>query len=103
MERTWTGRLQPASKAEHLAFVSWLSGPDGLSLLARSRLTSYQLVEADGRITVVLGADDPPALVSFLRNNRFWPAFWEFESAGSADAVGDNGVERLAWRRAADH
>ena len=103
MERTWTGRLQPASKAEHLAFVSWLSGPDGLSLLARSRLTSYQLVEADGRITVVLGADDPPALVSFLRNNRFWPAFWEFESAGSADAVGDNGVERLVWRRAADH
>ena len=70
MERTWTGQLRPASDAEHLAFVSWLSGPTGLSLLARSRLTSYRLVEADGRITVVLGADDPPALVSFLRNDR---------------------------------
>jgi hypothetical protein len=102
MERTWTGRVRPASDAEHLAFVGWLSSPEGLSLLARSRLTSYRLVESDGRITVFLGADDPPALVSFLRNNRFWPAFWEFESASSADAVGTNGVERLVWRKAAD-
>ena len=71
IERTWTGRLLRASDAEHLAFVGWLSCWLGLSRLARSRLTSYRLVEADGRITVVPGADDPPARVSFLRNDRF--------------------------------
>jgi len=92
MERTWTGRPRPGSEVEHQAFLAWLGGPDGLSLLARSRLSSYRLLEADGRITVILGADDPPALVSFLRNDRFWPPFWEFESSSPADAVGANGV-----------
>lgn len=103
MERTWTGKVQPASEAEHEAFVDWLAGPEGLSLLARSRLTSYRLVEADGRITVFLGADEPPALVSFLRNGRFWPAIWEFESASPAATVGATGVERVAWHRYTDH
>ena len=99
MDRTWTGRIKPGAEAEHDKFVVWLASDDGQGFLSRSLLTSYRLAEADGRLTVTLGADEPPPLIRFLRNPRFWPEFWEFESAERDRAVGPSARERLVWRK----
>ena len=99
MERAWSGRVRPGSETEHERFLDWLSSAEGRALLARSLLTSYRLVEDEGRITITFGADEPPPIVRFLRNRRFWPEFWEFESAGSESGASPAAVERMAWRK----
>ena len=98
MERTWTGRLLAGRTDEHERFVEWLRSADGQGLLARSLLTSYRLAEADGRITVTLAADEPPPIIRFLRNRRFWPECWEFESADRSAAFSPATRELVAWR-----
>jgi hypothetical protein len=99
VERIWTGRVQPGAESEHDQFVAWLASAEGQSLLARSLLASYQLREQAGRLSVTLGADEPPAIVKFLRNRRFWPDFWAFESAERANAVGPDARQRVTWSR----
>jgi hypothetical protein len=99
MERTWTGRVRPGAEAEHEGFVAWLASDQGHSFLARSLLTSYLLAEENGRVTVTLGADEPPPIVRFLRNPRFWPDFWDFESAERNQTVGPNALERVVWQK----
>ena len=99
VERIWTGRVRPGAEAEHESFVTWLSSPEGQRSLAHSLLTAYRLSEADGRLTVRFAANEPPPIIRFLRNRRFWPEFWEFESADPGQAVGSDAVERLRWRK----
>jgi hypothetical protein len=98
MERSWTGRIRFGAEAEHERFVAWLTSPEGRSLLSRSLLTDYRLVEQDGRLTVVFAADEPQAIIRFLRNHRFWPDFWEFESADPTRTVAPDATERINWR-----
>ena len=98
VERTWTGRIRPGAEAEHERFVAWLASDEGRTMLGRTLLTGYRLAEADGRITVRLSAEEPPPIIRFLRHHRFWPEFWEFESADPGRAVGPGARERLAWR-----
>ena len=97
MERTWTGRIRPGAETEHERFVTWLASDEGQTTLGRALLTSYRLDEADGRITATFGADEPPPIIRFLRNRRFWPEFWEFESAEPGQAVGPGARQRVAW------
>jgi hypothetical protein len=99
MERTWSGRIRPGAEPEHERFVEWLASDEGRTMLGRALLGGYRLHEADGRITVRLLADEPPPIIRFLRNHRFWPEFWEFESAEPGRAVGPRAHERLAWRK----
>ena len=99
MERTWTGLLKPDAEAEHERFVAWLDSGESRALLARSLLSSYRLAEERGRLTVTLAASEPPPIIRFLRNPRFWPSFWEFESAEPGHAVGPEARERVLWRR----
>ena len=99
MERTWTGRLKSDAEAEHERFVAWLDSEEGRALLARSLLSSYRLAEQGGRLTVTLAAAEPPPIIHFLRNPRFWPSFWEFESADPGLAVGPEAQERVLWQR----
>ena len=99
MERTWTGLLKRGADAEHEHFVVWLDSQEGRALLARSLLSSYRLAEERGRLTVTLVAPEPPPIIRFLRNPRFWPSFWEFESADPGLAVGPEARERVLWRR----
>jgi hypothetical protein len=99
MERTWSGRVRAGSEGEHQQFTRWLGSGEGLGLLARSQLDGYQLLELAGRVTVRLSAHEPPAIIHFLRNRRFWPDYWEFESADPAQAVGPDAAERVRWSR----
>ena len=98
MERTWTGRVAEGRQAEHERFVEWLASQEGQTQLSRALLSGYRLVEQEGRVTVTLGAGEPPPLIRFLRNRRFWPEFWEFESAAPDAAVGPGGRQRVVWR-----
>jgi hypothetical protein len=97
MERTWTGRIRPGDEQGHQQFVAWLSSDEGAASFSRALLTSYHLVEQDGRLTVSFAAPEPPVIIRFLRNRRFWPEFWEFESADRAAALGDGALERVHW------
>lgn len=99
MDRTWTGRVRPGSDSDHERFVAWLGSGEGQALLARSLLAAYRLVEQDGRLTVTLQADEPPPIIRFLRNPRFWPEFWEFESADPASALDPTARQRVAWQK----
>ena len=99
MERTWTGRIRPGADSEHERFVEWLASDEGRTMLGRALLTGYRLEQAEGRITVRLSADEPPPIIRFLRNHRFWPEFWEFESAAPGMAVGPGARKRLAWSK----
>ena len=97
MERTWTGRLKAGAEAEHERFVAWLDSEAGRALLARSLLSGYRLAEEGGRLTVTVAASEPPPIIRFLRNPRFWPSCWEFESADPGLAVGPQARERVVW------
>ena len=99
MDRTWTGRIRDGAEAEHERFVEWLGSAEGRGFLERSLLTGYRLAEQDGRITVTLSADEPPPVIRFLRNPRFWPDVWEFESADRDQAVGPGARQRVSWRK----
>ena len=99
MERIWNGRLRADAAEEHRAFVEWLGSVEGQGLLARSLLTAYSLDEQDDRLTVRLAADEPPAIIRFLRNHRFWPEYWQFSSADPAQAVDSDQSRRITWRR----
>jgi hypothetical protein len=99
MDRTWNGRIGNSGRPDHESFVAWLQSVDGQALLARSQLTNYRLAELGDRLTLTLGADEPPALIRFLRNRRFWPEVWEFESADPNAAVGPEATARVEWRR----
>jgi hypothetical protein len=99
MERTWTGRIRAGAEAEHERFVGWLDSPEGRTMLGRALLTGYRLAESDGRVTVRFAADEPPPIIRFLRNRRFWPEIWEFETADPSQALGADARERLAWRK----
>src|SRR6266567_3462484 len=84
MQRSWTGQVAAGAEADHEQFVRWLTSPQGEGLLARSLLTEYRLAEHKGRVTVTFAAPEPPPIIRFLRNRRFWPDFWSFESADDA-------------------
>jgi hypothetical protein len=99
MERTWTGHIRSGAEEDHQRFVAWLRSAEGQRLLARTLLTDYRLYRDGERVTVRFSADEPPAIIRFLRHPRFWPEFWEFESADRASAVGASADELIAWRK----
>lgn len=98
-ERVWNGCVKPGQTAAHEAFVTWLASDEGQRLLARTLLSSYRLAQDGERLTITLSAADPPSLVRFLRDPRFWSAAWEFLSADPGQALGAGAPVRVAWRR----
>src|SRR3954454_4907220 len=101
MTKTWNGIVKAGSEAEHEAFVASLASAEGLRLLARSALSGYELRQDGNKLTVLMSADEPPFIIRFLRNPRYWPAFWEFVSADAAQALGLESQRRVAWSKGA--
>jgi hypothetical protein len=99
LERTWTGRVRQGAESEHARLLDWLNSSEGRAALGRALLTSYRLVEEGVRLSVTFGADEPPPIIRFLRNPRFWPDFWEFESAERGKALGPKAAERVVWSK----
>ena len=97
--RVWRGALKPEAGEEHERFVTWLNSDEARVQYAKFMLTGYSLAQQDDELTVTLSADEPVALIRFLRNPRMWPEFWEFRSAErEAPSVPPESV-RVRWRR----
>jgi hypothetical protein len=100
--RVWVGRIEVGREAEHARFVEWLNGEEAQSIFRRRRLNEYQLIEHDGKVTVIFKAPhtgDPRLMIDFLRYPGVWPEFWQFESS---EPPSDNGLLKVHWRRADD-
>lgn len=98
MERFWHGSVKPGCIDEHERFIDWLNSSEGRALLERSALTAYRLWQDGTRLSVAMTAADPPAIIRFLRNRRFWPECWEFESAAASRAVDAGAALRVDWK-----
>jgi hypothetical protein len=104
MERTrvWRGTVKPEARDEHERFVAWLGTDEAAAQYAKYLLTGYTLAQQGDDLTITMGAEEPVALIRFLRNPRMWPEFWEFRSAAAGtDAPTAEGV-RVRWRREAE-
>jgi hypothetical protein len=101
MERTrrWHGHVKPESREQHERFVAWLNTDEARVQYAKYLLNGYSLAQQGDDLTITMAAEEPPAIIRFLRNPRMWPEFWEYDSAGGSDeAVPDEAV-RVNWRR----
>ena len=101
MERTrvWHGHVRPEQRSEHEAFVQWLNSDDARVQYAKFLLNGYSLAQQGDDLTVTLVAEEPPAIIRFLRNPRMWPEFWEYDSAGSGEDAPPEESIRVRWRR----
>ena len=101
MERTriWHGHVKPEQRDEHEQFIEWLNTDEARVQYAKFLLNGYSLAQQGDDLTITLAAEEPPAIIRFLRNPRMWPEFWEYDSAGGdADAPPEESV-RVRWRR----
>src|SRR3954454_14556766 len=101
MERTrvWHGRIKAESHAEHETFVEWLGTDEAKLQYSKFLLTGYTLAQHGDDLTILLSAEEPPAVIRFLRNPRMWPDFWEYVQAESdASDVPDDEI-RVRWRK----
>ena len=101
MERTrvWRGRVKPEHRKEHERFVAWLATDEAAVQYAKFLLNGYTLAQQGDSLTVTLAAEEPPAIIRFLRNPRMWPEYWEYESAGGDGAGVPDEAVRVRWRR----
>jgi hypothetical protein len=100
MERTrvWHGHVKPGHRDDHERFVAWLNTDEARLQYAKFLLNGYVLAQLGDDLTITLAAEEPPALIRFLRNPRMWPDFWEYDSAGGDEQPPDEAV-RVRWRR----
>ena len=101
MERTrsWHGHVRPESREEHERFVAWLNTDEARVQYAKFLLTGYSLAQKGDNLTITMAAEEPPAIIRFLRNPRMWPEFWEYDSAGVRDESVPDEAVRVSWRR----
>ena len=101
MERTrvWHGRVKPEAREEHEQFVDWLGTSEAKQQYARYLLTGYTLAQHDDDLTVLLSAEEPPAIVRFLRIPRMWPDFWEYVPADAEEPEVPDADVRVRWRK----
>ncbi|MGE3908890.1 MAG: hypothetical protein AB7K36_06045 [Chloroflexota bacterium] len=101
MERTriWQGRVKPGYQDEHEQFVAWLNTDEARVQYAKFLLNGYSLAQEGDQLTVTLAAEEPPAIIRFLRNPRMWPDYWEYISAGGDAAEIPEEAVRVRWRR----
>lgn len=97
--RVWRGRVKPGHDAEHEQFVTWLQTDEAKLQYAKYLLTGYSLAQQGDDLTVTLSAEEPPPIIRFLRNQRMWPEYWEYLSAGGAGADVPDEAVRVCWRR----
>ena len=97
--RVWRGRVKDGAREKHERFVAWLNTDEARQQCAKFLLTGYTLAEDGDALTITLAAEEPPPIIRFLRNRRFWPDFWVFESADRASALGPDAPQRVAWRK----
>jgi hypothetical protein len=97
--RVWRGSVRPEARDEHERFVAWLDSDEARVQYAKFLLTGYSLAQHDDELTVALSAEEPVALIRFLRNPRMWPEFWEFRSAEREAAEVPPDSVRVRWRR----
>jgi hypothetical protein len=82
----WFGRVAAGSEDAHAAFVAWLGSAEGRDLLQRTNLTGYAIYQRGSELDVVFKTRRASILAGFLRNRRLWPAYWEFDHPGEAEA-----------------
>jgi hypothetical protein len=104
--REWLGRVRPSQQEAHERFVAWLNSEEARSLIARFPLAEYRLEQRSDELKVTLTATEPTGLIRFLRFDRFWPEFWEYQGGGrpagplpSPESLGP--ALRVYWRRGA--
>lgn len=99
----WSGRVKEGAEAQHAAHVQWLRSAEAGQVFSRYLLEEYRLVQRGARLEVTFKSKDPPAIIRFIRNRRMWPAFWQYEGAGSGPADeaegGLPGELLVHWRR----
>jgi len=101
MERTriWHGHVKTDARDRHEQFIGWLGTPEATQQYAKFLLTGYTLAQHGDDLTVLMSAEEPPAIIRFLRNPRMWPDFWEYVQAESeASDVPDDEI-RVRWRK----
>ncbi len=96
--RVWKGAIRPGSQGEHEQFVAWLGSSEAAVQYAKFFLTGYTLAQDGDELTVVLKAEDPVAVIRFLRNRRMWPEFWEFRANDPSGAEPPAEQVRVRWR-----
>lgn len=101
MERTriWRGHVRPENRDQHEQFVEWLNSDEARMQYAKYLLNGYSLAQQADDLTITMAAEEPPAIIRFLRNSRMWPDFWEYDSAGGDEPPPEDAV-RVSWRRA---
>jgi hypothetical protein len=101
MERTriWHGHVNPVRRDEHEQFVRWLNSDEARVQYAKFLLNGYMLAQQDDLLTISMAAEEPPAIIRFLRNPRMWPEFWEYDSAGGSEDAPPAESVRVNWRR----
>jgi len=97
--RVWHGRVKPEAHEDHERFVNWLGTGEAKQQYAKFLLTGYTLAQHDDDLTVVLSAEEPPAIIRFLRNPRMWPDFWEYVQADAAASEVPDADVRVRWRK----
>jgi hypothetical protein len=97
LERVWIGSVAAGREDEHEQFVQWLASDAGGRMFRQYRLNGYELREAGNELVISMRAEEPPIIVHFLRNQRAWPDFWQFESNAIADAPVESEL-RVLWR-----
>jgi hypothetical protein len=98
--RVWRGKVKPEARDQHEQFVTWLGTDEAKLQYAKFLLTGYELGQQGDDLTVRLSAEEPPAIIRFLRNPRMWPNYWEYVSAGNEQAEIPADTLRVHWRKA---
>lgn len=98
--RIWHGHVAAGRRDEHESFVEWLNSDEARQQYAKYLLTGYGLAQTDDALTVSLSAEEPPAIIRFLRNPRMWPEFWEYDSAGDSGETPTPESVRVSWEKA---
>jgi len=102
--REWLGRLVPGHLDEHEALIAWLNSDEAHAVLARYPLVEYRLEQRGDALKITMSATEPTGMIRFLRWDRVWPPYWEYQGGGrprmplpSPASLGD--ALRVYWRR----
>lgn len=104
--KVWLGCVVEGHASAHEDYVSWLCTDEAATQFAKYGLTGYSLMQHGDLLKVIMRAEEPLAVIRFLRNKRMWPDFWEFTAPGRAEVEETEPPEvggdlRVRWRASA--